>query len=74
MSAPFSRPARTLVRVQREVFDAAAEAAALSEGRADIGALVSFVGLCRDAGGALMVRVEGSHHARVDEVRVAELT
>jgi molybdopterin synthase catalytic subunit len=35
------------VRLQRENFDAAAEAAALSRGRGDIGALVSFTGICR---------------------------
>jgi molybdopterin synthase catalytic subunit len=45
--------ARIIVRVQKEVFDAAAEAAILTEGRSDIGALVTFTGLCRDEGGAL---------------------
>ena len=45
--------ARIIVRVQKEVFDAAAEAAMLTEGRSDIGALVTFTGLCRDEGGAL---------------------
>ncbi|GGF88425.1 molybdenum cofactor biosynthesis protein MoaE [Azorhizobium oxalatiphilum] len=35
------------VRVQAEPFDAAAEAAALTEGRTDIGAIVTFTGLCR---------------------------
>ena len=41
------------IRVQAEDFDPAAEAEALTRGRADIGALVSFVGLCRDEGGSL---------------------
>jgi molybdopterin synthase catalytic subunit len=41
------------IRVQAEEFDAAAEARALSRGRADIGALVTFTGLCRDEGGRL---------------------
>jgi molybdopterin synthase catalytic subunit len=41
------------IRVQARDFDAAAEARALSQGRADIGALVTFVGLCRDEGGQL---------------------
>lgn len=36
------------IRLQREDFDAAAEAAALSRGRTDIGALVTFTGICRD--------------------------
>ena len=34
------------IRIQREDFDAGAEVARLSEGRRDIGAVVSFVGLC----------------------------
>ena len=41
------------IRVQTEDFDAAAEAAALTSGRADIGAVVTFIGLCRDEGGKL---------------------
>lgn len=36
------------VRVQPEPFDLAAEAAALTAGRTDIGALVTFTGLVRD--------------------------
>ena len=40
------------VRVQREDFDLGAELAGLRAGRTDIGALVSFTGLVRDAGGA----------------------
>ena len=39
------------VRVQREDFDLGAELAALRAGRTDIGALVSFTGLVRDAAG-----------------------
>ena len=35
------------VRLQREHFDAAAEAAALTRGRTDIGAVVTFTGICR---------------------------
>jgi molybdopterin synthase catalytic subunit len=35
------------VRIQREPFDAAAEAAKLTHGRTDIGALVTFTGICR---------------------------
>ena len=36
------------IRLQREDFDAALEAAKLTDGRTDIGAVVSFVGICRD--------------------------
>jgi molybdopterin synthase catalytic subunit len=40
------------VRLQREDFDAAAEAAVLTRGRSDIGAVVTFSGICRGAEGA----------------------
>src|SRR6187431_2308498 len=36
------------IRLQREDFDAAAEAAKLTRGRTDIGAVVTFTGVCRD--------------------------
>jgi molybdopterin synthase catalytic subunit len=35
------------VRLQREPFDAAAEATKLARGRTDVGALVTFTGVCR---------------------------
>ena len=35
------------IRLQREDFDAAAEVAALTRGRRDVGAVVSFTGICR---------------------------
>src|ERR1700674_4588273 len=38
---------QSTVRLQREPFDAAAEAAKLTRGRTDIGALVTFTGICR---------------------------
>ena len=43
----------TILRVQKEAFDSAAEIAPLLAGRSDIGALVTFTGLCRDEGGTL---------------------
>src|SRR6516162_10867853 len=36
------------VRLQREDFDVAAEAAKITRGRTDIGAVVTFTGICRD--------------------------
>ena len=39
---------RIAVRIQHEDFDAAAEVAALTKGRLDVGAVVTFTGLCRD--------------------------
>jgi molybdopterin synthase catalytic subunit len=41
------------VRVQAGDFDVAAEQHALTEGRTDIGAVVTFTGLCRDEAGRL---------------------
>jgi molybdopterin synthase catalytic subunit len=49
-----AEPAASItVRIQADDFDIAAEIAALTESRADIGAVVSFSGLCRDEGGRL---------------------
>jgi len=60
------------IRVQREDFDAAAEAALLTRGRADVGALVSFVGLCRDEGGAL-ARLQIEHYPGMAEEELARV-
>jgi molybdopterin synthase catalytic subunit len=40
------------IRLQSEDFDLAAESAKLTRGRTDIGAVVSFVGICRGGEGA----------------------
>lgn len=40
------------IRLQTEDFDLAAESAKLTRGRTDIGAVVSFVGICRGGEGA----------------------
>jgi molybdopterin synthase catalytic subunit len=40
--------ART-IRLQTQDFDAAAEAKALAAGRTDVGAVVTFTGICRGA-------------------------
>lgn len=37
----------TTVRLQREAFDISAETAAMTRGRTDIGAVVTFTGICR---------------------------
>ncbi|WP_420408963.1 molybdenum cofactor biosynthesis protein MoaE [Hoeflea sp.] len=52
-SAETGTGATIAVRIQADNFDVAAETAALTEGRADIGAVVTFTGLCRDEGGRL---------------------
>jgi molybdopterin synthase catalytic subunit len=42
---------RPTIRLQESDFDAAAEAAALSRGRTDVGAVVTFTGICRGGEG-----------------------
>jgi molybdopterin synthase catalytic subunit len=61
--------ARIFVRVQKEIFDAAAETASLTEGRSDIGAVVTFTGLCRDEGGALAA-LEIEHYPGMAEEEI----
>lgn len=69
-----ARPAPT-IRVQHEDFDPATESQALAAGRKDIGALVSFIGLCRDEAGTLSA-LELEHYpgmAETEMTRIAEL-
>lgn len=44
---------RATVCVRQDAIDVAAETAALTDGRRDVGALVTFTGLCRDEAGRL---------------------
>lgn len=60
------------IRVQREDFDATAETAALTEGRRDIGAIVSFVGLCRDEAGTLSA-LELEHYPGMAEAEMRRI-
>jgi molybdopterin synthase catalytic subunit len=60
------------IRVQTAPFAAAAEAAALTQGRTDIGALVSFVGLCRDEAGTLAA-LELEHYPGMAEEEMASI-
>jgi molybdopterin synthase catalytic subunit len=61
-----------LVRVQSEPFDAAAEAQALTSGRTDVGAIVTFVGLCRDEGGTLAA-LELEHYPGMAEDEISRV-
>src|SRR5215831_2577602 len=59
------------IRLQREPFDAAAEAAELRRGRIDIGAVVTFTGVCRaDEGGAPLVAMTLEHYPGMAEAEV----
>ncbi|KAA2242109.1 molybdenum cofactor biosynthesis protein MoaE [Salinarimonas soli] len=61
-----------IVSVQREDFDPAAEVEALTRGRADIGAVVTFTGLCRDEGGRLAA-LELEHYPGMAEAEIARV-
>lgn len=62
---------RPTVRVQAEVFDAAAETAQLTAGRTDIGAIASFIGLCRADDGLAGMELE--HWPGVTERAIAAI-
>ncbi|MER8443430.1 molybdenum cofactor biosynthesis protein MoaE [Mesorhizobium sp. M1066] len=61
-----------VVRIQRQDFDVAAEIARLTQGRADIGAVVTFSGLCRDEEGALSA-LELEHYPGMAEAEIARI-
>ncbi|MBS7697765.1 MULTISPECIES: molybdenum cofactor biosynthesis protein MoaE [unclassified Chelatococcus] len=64
--------ASIIVQVQREPFDPSAIAAQLTTGRTDIGAVVTFTGLCRDENGALAV-LELEHYPGMAEEEIGRL-
>src|SRR5919108_2107009 len=60
------------VRLQREPFDTAAETAALTRGRTDIGAVVAFTGICGGAeGGAPITALTLEHYPGMAEAEIA---
>jgi len=62
----------TTIRLQREAFDVAAEAAALSRGRSDIGAVVTFTGLCRaEENGVAITALTLDHYPGMAEAEIA---
>lgn len=61
-----------VVRIQREDYDTGAEIAAISEGRRDIGAVVTFSGLCRDEGGVLAA-LELEHYPGMAEAEIGRI-
>lgn len=61
-----------MVRIQREDFDVAAEIAQLTNARTDIGAVVTFTGLCRDEAGAL-VALELEHYPGMAEAEIGRI-
>jgi molybdopterin synthase catalytic subunit len=62
----------TTVRLQREAFNVEAEIAALTAGRADVGAVVTFTGLCRgDENGEPIAALTLEHYPGMAEAEIA---
>jgi len=61
-----------IIRVQHEDFDGAVESATITAGRKDIGALVSFIGLCRDEQGQLDA-LELEHYPGMAETELTRI-
>ena len=60
------------IRLQQEPFDAAAEARALTHGRTDIGAVVTFTGICRgDENGEPIAGLTLEHYPGMVEAEIS---
>ncbi|MBL8574304.1 MAG: molybdenum cofactor biosynthesis protein MoaE [Hyphomicrobiaceae bacterium] len=62
--------AEPTIRVQAEAFDVAAEQARLVAGRTDVGAIVTFTGLCRSEDNTLAA-LELEHYPGMAEAEIA---
>ncbi|MEZ2129171.1 MULTISPECIES: molybdenum cofactor biosynthesis protein MoaE [unclassified Sinorhizobium] len=60
------------IRVQREDFDLQTEVDLLRKGQLDLGAIVTFSGLCRDDGGTLSA-LELEHYPGMAEAEMARI-
>src|ERR1700685_3133863 len=61
-----------VVRLQREIFDVAAEVERMTRGRTDIGAVVTFSGLCRaDENGTPIAALTLEHYPGMAEAEIA---
>ena len=62
----------TTIRLQRELFDLAAETEKLTRGRTDIGAVVTFTGICRgEENGVAIASLTLEHYPDMAEVEIA---
>lgn len=59
------------IRIQREDFDAASEVAMLTGGRTDIGAVVTFTGICRGGTADGVVAMTLEHYPGMAEAEIA---
>ena len=68
MTAPLT------IRIQRDDFDVAREIAALSQGRTDIGAVVTFSGICRGTeGGDDIAALTLEHYPGMAEAEIGRI-
>jgi molybdopterin synthase catalytic subunit len=65
MTAPIT------IRIQEDDFDIAREIAALTKGRTDIGAVVSFSGICRDEGKHGIAALTLEHYPGMAEAEIS---
>ncbi|BCH25799.1 molybdenum cofactor biosynthesis protein MoaE [Mesorhizobium sp. L-8-3] len=61
-----------VVRIQAEDFDTAVEIDSMTRGRTDVGAVVTFTGLCRDEAGALSA-LELEHYPVMAEAEISRI-
>lgn len=67
-----AQPMSATIRLQREAFDLAAEVARLTAGHTDVGAVVSFTGICRaDEAGAPIAALTLEHYPGMAEAEIA---
>ena len=65
-------PANVTIRIQEADFDIAREIAALTKGCADVGAVVSFSGICRGSeGGETIAALTLEHYPGMAEAEIA---
>jgi molybdopterin synthase catalytic subunit len=65
-------PAAVTIRIQEADFDIAREIAGLTQGRKDIGAVVSFSGVCRDSEGSeAIAALTLEHYPGMAEAEIA---
>src|SRR5712671_238226 len=64
--------ANVTIRIQEADFDIAGEISALTKGRSDIGAVVSFSGICRGTeGGETIAALTLEHYPEMAEAEIA---
>jgi molybdopterin synthase catalytic subunit len=66
-----TRP-KAVIRIQAEDFDIGAEVSRIAQGRTDIGAIVTFSGLCRDEKGRLSA-LELEHYPGMAEAEIGRI-